>query len=65
MGESDTAMEYDQDLIFKHLYVDSLLFCALRHIINCCRCFYLDSPENARKYDMRVKSKHEADISKE
>jgi len=46
MGEEDTAMEYDQELIFKHL------------------CFYLDSPENARKHDMSVKSKHEADISK-
>ncbi|KII87420.1 hypothetical protein PLICRDRAFT_55380 [Plicaturopsis crispa FD-325 SS-3] len=37
MGESETAMEYDQDLIFKHL------------------CFYLDSPENARKQGMPVK----------
>ncbi|KAJ7077844.1 DNA ligase IV [Mycena belliarum] len=41
MGESETAMEYDQDLIFKHL------------------CFYLDSPKNARKNGMSVKSKYE------
>ncbi|TCD60360.1 DNA ligase (ATP) [Steccherinum ochraceum] len=46
MGEEDTAMEYDLELIFKHL------------------CFYLDSPDNARKNGMSVKSKHEADISK-
>jgi len=46
MGESDTAMDYDEDLIFKHL------------------CFYLDTPDNARKNDMVTKSKHENDIIK-
>ncbi|KAF8963440.1 DNA ligase 4 [Flammula alnicola] len=47
MGESESAMEYDQEHIFKHL------------------CFYLDSPENAAKNGMNVKtSKHEKDINK-
>ncbi|KAJ7066714.1 DNA ligase IV [Mycena amicta] len=46
MGESETAMEYDQELIFKHL------------------CFYLDSPENARKNGMNVKTKQEEAIEK-
>jgi len=44
MGE-DSAMEYDQEKIFKHL------------------CFYLDTPENARKHGMEVKSKHADKIS--
>jgi hypothetical protein len=26
MGEDDSAMQYDQDMIFRHLYVGSLLF---------------------------------------
>jgi len=46
MGEDDTAMEYDQDLILKHL------------------CFYLDTPDNARKHGMNVKAKNESDISR-
>lgn len=46
MGENDNAMEYDQELIFKHL------------------CFYLDSPDNARKHGMPCKAKHEDDISR-
>ncbi|TFY80530.1 hypothetical protein EWM64_g3481 [Hericium alpestre] len=47
MGEEDTAMAYDEELIFRHL------------------AFYLDSPENARKNGMTVKStRHEADITK-
>ncbi|CAL1714652.1 unnamed protein product [Somion occarium] len=45
MGETEDAMHYDENLIFKHL------------------CFYLDSPENARKNDLPVKSKHEPQIS--
>ncbi|KAJ7504480.1 DNA ligase IV [Mycena galericulata] len=44
MGESETAMEYDQDLIFKHL------------------CFYLDSPNNAHKNGMKVKTKQETAV---
>ncbi|KIP10052.1 hypothetical protein PHLGIDRAFT_125880 [Phlebiopsis gigantea 11061_1 CR5-6] len=44
MGEDDTAMEYDTDLIFRQL------------------CFYLDSPSNAKKNGMPVKSKNEAQI---
>ncbi|KAH9839814.1 DNA ligase 4 [Rhodofomes roseus] len=46
MGEDDTAMEYDQELIFKHL------------------CFYLDTPDNARKHGMAVKAKNEGDVSR-
>lgn len=46
MGESDTVMEYDENLIFKHL------------------CFYLDTPDNARKNGMETKSKHEETIIK-
>ncbi|KAF8920563.1 DNA ligase 4 [Mucidula mucida] len=46
MGEDETAMEYDTELIFKHL------------------CFYLDSPRNARRLGMSVKSKYERDIDK-
>ncbi|KAG6910034.1 DNA ligase (ATP) [Tephrocybe rancida] len=46
MGESENAMEYDEELIFRHL------------------CFYLDSPENAHKNGLTVKSKHEGDLNK-
>ncbi|KAG6891545.1 hypothetical protein C0992_004403 [Termitomyces sp. T32_za158] len=46
MGETEDAMEYDQDKIFRHL------------------CFYLDSPENAQKNGLIIKSKHEADLRK-
>jgi len=46
MGESDTVMEYNENLIFKHL------------------CFYLDTPDNARKNGMEAKSKHEETIIK-
>ncbi|TEB36658.1 DNA ligase 4 [Coprinellus micaceus] len=45
MGEAD-GMEYDPDLIFRHL------------------CFYLDSPDNARKHGISVPTKHEKDIAK-
>ncbi|KIY67314.1 DNA ligase 4 [Cylindrobasidium torrendii FP15055 ss-10] len=45
MGENDEAMEYDTELIFRHL------------------CFYLDSPKNARKLNMKVKDKHETAIN--
>ncbi|KAJ7252709.1 DNA ligase 4 [Mycena haematopus] len=44
-GRDETAMEYDQELIFKHL------------------CFYLDSPDNARKNGMTVKTKQEAAVT--
>ncbi|KAG6891205.1 hypothetical protein C0995_008457 [Termitomyces sp. Mi166 len=46
MGETEEAMEYDQEKIFRHL------------------CFYLDSPENAQKNGLTIKSKHEADLNK-
>ncbi|KAJ8095205.1 DNA ligase (ATP) [Marasmius tenuissimus] len=45
MGEDDSAMEYDQDQIFKHL------------------CFYLDSPDNARRHGMNVKTKETNQIN--
>jgi len=57
MGEDDNAMQYDQDMIFKHLYVDHDPFSLLpvlkrdRFI----RCFYIDSPANARANGMQVK----------
>jgi len=44
MGESAAAMEYDTELIFRHL------------------CFYLDSPEAARRHGMTAKAKFEKEI---
>jgi DNA ligase-4 len=63
MGESEVAMEYDQDLIFKHLCVPHLFNPLL--ILNSTyrRCFYLDSPDNAHKHGLNVKSKYEKDIN--
>ncbi|KAG6886219.1 DNA ligase (ATP) [Termitomyces sp. T159_Od127] len=46
MGETEDAMEYDQEKIFRHL------------------CFYLDSPENAQKNGLIIKSKNEAALTK-
>ncbi|TFK29738.1 DNA ligase 4 [Coprinopsis marcescibilis] len=46
MGETDDAMHYDPDVIFKHL------------------CFYLDSPRNAQKHDMTIRTKYEMEIDK-
>ncbi|KAF6761657.1 DNA ligase 4 [Ephemerocybe angulata] len=46
MGETEEAMDYDPDVIFKHL------------------CFYLDSPENAKRNGMSVRSKHEKELAK-
>jgi len=62
MGENDDAMHYDQDAIFKHLYVSSHLSFAAA-VSTFIRCFYLDSPSNARRHGMAVKSKHENDIN--
>lgn len=59
MGEGDEAMEYDQDLIFKHLSV--LAPIVAKHcwwLINIHRCFYLDSPSNAKKNRLDAKAKH-------
>lgn len=62
MGETNEAMAYDEELIFKHLQVVSpLLLSCTDHILD--RCFYLDSPENARQNGMEVKSKREEDIT--
>ena len=56
MGEDDNAMQYDQDMIFRHLYVhDPFPLCVL--ISNhSTRCFYIDSPSNARTNGMQIKS---------
>jgi DNA ligase-4 len=62
MGENETAMEYDQDLIFKHLCVSHVLLSP--HIQTPSRCFYLDSPDKARENGMLVKSKREEDINR-
>ena len=69
MGEDDDAREYDQDLIFKHLYVSHPInspkkqFWCIRWLTTS-RCFYLDSPDNARKNEMTIKSdKNEAEIT--
>lgn len=64
MGESETAMEYDQDLIFKHLHVHNSLYKLWLTHEAMYRCFYLDSPDNARQNGMPVKSKREDDINR-
>lgn len=62
MGETGEAMAYDEELIFKHLQVVSfLLFSSTDHVLD--RCFYLDSPVNARRNGMEVKSKQEEDTT--
>lgn len=63
MGENDSAMEYDENLIFTHLYAHVPFDNTL--ISSSARCFYLDTPDNARKNDMAAKSKHEATIIKQ
>ncbi|EJD07416.1 DNA ligase 4 [Fomitiporia mediterranea MF3/22] len=45
MGEDESAMELDPELIFKHL------------------CFYLDTPTNAERHGMEIKSKYKDQIS--
>lgn len=62
MGESDVAMEYDENLIFKHLYVQASRLCDVYSTSS--RYFYLDTPDNARKNSMGAKSKHEETIIK-
>lgn len=62
MGKDEDAMEYDQESIFKHLYGvpqsspqnATKLTLTVKY-----RCFYLDSPDNARKNGMVVKAKNE------
>jgi hypothetical protein len=61
MGE-DSAVEYDQERIFMHLYVRPKVCFILLDISN--RYFYLDTPFNARKNGMTVASKHEDAIVK-
>jgi len=61
MGESEVAMEYDQEFIFKHLQVTVLLRLGIL-LIDCSRCFYLDSTMNAIQHGMAVKSKQEEEI---
>jgi len=57
MGEDDGAMKYDQDMIFRHLYVQDLHSPLLPVLISnrFIRCFYIDSPSNARTNGMQIK----------
>jgi hypothetical protein len=61
MGE-DSALEYDQERIFTHLYVPFEVYYPLIDIMD--SCFYLDTPYNARKNGMTASSKHEDAIVK-
>lgn len=63
MGESDAVMEYDENFIFNHLYVEAFSFPRFL-FLKSSRCFYLDTPDNARENDMGAKSKHEETIVK-
>ena len=63
MGEDDEAMHYDPDVIFKHLYV-VLPFVAVPYSKTIYRCFYIDSPGNAKKNGMPVQTKLEEDIAR-
>ena len=61
MGE-ESSMEYDQERIFKHLCVlfsGSVNQCTTKN-----RCFYLDTPQNARENGLSTTSKHEDAITK-
>lgn len=64
MGEA-SGREYDTTLIFKHLYVHIALAFGGQadQIYPIYRCFYIDSPENARKNEMVVNTKYEKEIS--
>jgi DNA ligase-4 len=64
MGENDAAMEYDEEHIFRHLFVRCLRI-SLDESLTSSSCFYLDTPDNARANGMAVKGKHEADISRQ
>ena len=64
MGETEDAMHYDEEQIFKHL---SVTLSTTRRIsgLNLIRCFYLDTFDNAAKNKLAVKpQKHEKDIKK-
>jgi DNA ligase 4 len=62
MGETDDAMEYDTELIFRHLCVAMPAFLAPLYPYVIDRCFYLDSPDNARKNGMAVKATNETKV---
>ncbi|KAG1728061.1 ATP dependent DNA ligase domain-containing protein [Suillus paluster] len=62
MGENDQAREYDTTAIFRHLWVSCLSGCLPALTIGG-SCFYLDTPDNARKNGMSVKTKFEEEIS--
>lgn len=64
MGETEDAMSYDDEIIFKHLWVVRIHGSVWTLTDFGVRCFYLDSPDNARKNGMSVRSKHEKDIAK-
>ena len=60
MGENEAAMEYDQEFIFKHLQV--AVSETPNFVDRSFRCFYLDSPANAIRHGIAVKSKLENEI---
>lgn len=55
-------MQYDEELIFKHLYVN--MYMMANHFFDPpFRCFYLDTVDNAIANNLTVKAnKHENDI---
>ena len=61
MGE-ESSMEYDQERIFKHLC--ALFSGGVNHCVTLNRCFYLDTPRNARENGLSTTSKHEGAITK-
>jgi len=67
MGEDDNAMQYDQDMIFRHLYVHDPSTLHVLVLNRSMRCFYIDSPSNARANGMQIKQnlKNEDAIAKE
>lgn len=62
MGDP-SEREYDASLIFKHLCVFASPFRWLDSLFR--RCFYIDSPDNARKNGMTVNTKYERDITEQ
>ena len=61
MGETEDAMQYDEELIFKHLYVT--MYMVVNIFRPPFRCFYLDTVDNAVANSLTVKAnKREDDI---
>ncbi len=62
MGESEDAMEYDLEKIFRHLLVYVSCWQEPFTKVKFVRCFYLDTPQNAQRNGMVSKSKHAPQI---